>query len=202
MTSNPVVHVIDDDAAARDSLAFLLKASTFSVRTHESAAEFLDALPTAEAGCIITDVRMPGIDGLELLRRLKDRKSNWPVIVITGQADVPLALEAIKAGAIDFIEKPYRDETVLGAVRLALGGNAGDSTRDKEKAEVRERMVALSAIERQVLNGLISGQLNKTIASHLGVEPRAIDLHRASVMTKMQAKSLSHLVRMMLLAAP
>jgi two-component system response regulator FixJ len=202
MTSDPVVHVIDDDDAARDSLAFLLKASTFSVRTHESAVAFLDALPTVEAGCIITDVRMSGIDGLELLRRLSSRDSNWPVIVMTGQADVPLALEAIRAGAVDFIEKPYRDEMLLGAIRSALSEHAIDSVRDNERAAIRERLAALSPVERQVLDGLISGRLNKEIAFNLKIDLRAIDIHRASVMTKMQAKSLSHLVRMMMLAAP
>jgi two-component system response regulator FixJ len=202
MAGDPVVHIIDDDDAARDSLAFLLKASKFSVRTHESALAFLETLPTVEAGCIITDVRMPGIDGLELLRRLSKKNAPWPVIVMTGQADVPLALEAVKAGAVDFIEKPYGDETLLGAVRDALGGEGTNSTRDSEKVEIQERLATLSPVERQVLSGLIAGHLNKTIAFDLKIEPRAVDVHRASVMTKMQAKSLSHLVRLMLLAAP
>ena len=202
MASDTVVHVIDDDDAARDSLAFLLKASKYSVRTHESAVAFLDALPTVEPGCIITDVRMPGMDGLELLRQLRNRNAPWPVIVMTGQADVPLALEAIQSGAVDFIEKPYRDETLLGAVRDALSGDGANSTRNSEKVEIQERLATLSPIERQVLNGLVGGQLNKAIASDLKIEPRAVDVHRASIMTKMQAKSLSHLVRMMLLAVP
>ncbi len=202
MASDAVVHVIDDDDAARDSLAFLLKASNFSVRTYKSAVAFLDVFPTVEAGCIITDVRMPGIDGLELLRRLSSCKSKWPVIVMTGQADVALALEAIKAGAVDFIEKPYRDEILLEALKSALGGHAGDSTRDSERTEIRRRLATLSPIERQVLNGLVGGQLNKAIASHLKIDPRVVDIHRANIMTKMQTKSLSHLVRMMLLTGP
>jgi two-component system response regulator FixJ len=201
MASDAVVHVIDDDDAARDSLAFLLKASNVCVRTHVSAVAFLDALPSVEAGCIITDVRMPGVDGIELLRRLASRNLNWPVIVMTGQADVALALEAIKLGAVDFIEKPYHDETVLGAVRSALGGHATDIARDTERAEVHKRLAALSAVERQVFNGLIAGQPNKAIASELKIDLRAVEIHRASVMTRMQAKSLSHLVRMMLMAA-
>jgi len=202
MAGDPVVHIIDDDDAARDSLAFLLKASKFSVRTHESALAFLEVLPTVEAGCIITDVRMPVIDGLELLRRLSKDNAPWPVIVMTGQADVPLALEAIKAGAIDFIEKPYRDETMLGAIRAALGREGTNSTRDSEKAVIQDRLATLSPIERQVLSGLIVGNLNKTVASDLKIETRAVDVHRASIMSKMQAKSLPHLVRLMLLAAP
>ena len=201
MTSDHVVHVIDDDDAARDALAFLLGAENFSVRAHASAKSFLDALPAWQAGCVITDVRMPEISGLELLRQLKAREINWPVIVITGQADVPVAIEAIKSGAVDFIEKPYDAEVLVDAVRLAFNGQAND-IRDAQRTAVQEKLTALSPHERQVLAALVDGRSNNSIADELDVTVRTIELHRASVITKMQATSLSHLVRMMLLAAP
>jgi two-component system response regulator FixJ len=200
MPSNPVVHVIDDDDAARDALAFLLSASDFSVRTYESAKAFLDAIPAAKAGCIITDVRMPEITGLELLRRLKGRGIDWPVIVITGQADVPVAIEAIKNGAVDFIEKPYDSDALLGAVKIALGGHADDA-RDAQRTELQQKLATLSPSERQVLQGLVDGRSNNSIANDLGSNLRTVEVHRANMMTKMQARSLSHLVRIMLLAA-
>ena len=134
MASNPVVHVIDDDDAARDALAFLLESANFSVHAYESAKAFLNAIPAAEVGCVITDVRMPEINGLELLRRLKSRGIGWPVIVITGQADVPVAIEAIKSGAVDFIEKPYDAEVLLGAVRFTLNSQTHDA-RDAQRTE-------------------------------------------------------------------
>jgi two-component system response regulator FixJ len=200
MASDPVVHVIDDDDAARDALQFLLSAADFSVRTYESAKVFLAAIPLAEAGCVITDVRMPEITGLELLRRLKTQGIGWPVIVITGQADVPVAIEAIKGGAVDFIEKPYDAETLLDAVRFAVGGQAEDA-RDARRAEIQQKLAALSPDERQVLTAL-GGRGNNSIANDLDSSVRAVEVHRANVMTKMQARSLSHLVRMTLLAHP
>jgi two-component system, LuxR family, response regulator FixJ len=201
MAGNPVVHVIDDDDAARDSLAFLLKTDNFSVHAYESARAFLDALPVREAACVITDVRMPEMTGLELLRQLKTRGNSWPVIVMTGQADVPVAVEAIKSGAVDFIEKPYDADVLLGAVRTAIGGQAGDAS-NAQRMETQRRLAALSPQERQVVEALVEGRANKTIAYDLGLNAHTIEVHRASVMTKMQATSLSHLVRMVLLVAP
>jgi two-component system, LuxR family, response regulator FixJ len=198
MPGDPIVHVIDDDDAARDALQFLLSAANFSTRTYESANAFLDAASAAEPGCIITDVRMPGISGLELLRRLKSLEIGWPVIVITGQADVPVAVEAIKTGAVDFIEKPYDAEALLGAVRLALGGPA-DGARKQQRAAIAQRLEMLSPEERRVLEALVDGRSNSAIAHDLGCSVRAIEVHRANVMTKLEARSLSHLVRMMLL---
>ena len=200
MTREPVVHVIDDDDAARDSLAFLLDTAGFCVRTYESAVVFLGELARVEPGCIISDVRMPEITGLELLRRLRDQKIDWPVIVMTGQGDVTLAVESIKAGALDFIEKPYHHEELLGAVRSAVMDSS--DAREEEKAEVRKRLAGLSPIERQVLAALTAGQPNSAIAVELAISPRTVEVHRASILTKMQAKSLSHLVRMMMLSAP
>jgi two-component system response regulator FixJ len=200
MTNGPVVHVVDDDDAARESLRFLLEAAHLPVRAYDSAKPFLDALPDIEGGCVITDVKMPEIDGLELVRSLKRRKAGLPVIVITGQADVPLAVQAMKAGAVDFIEKPYDGEVLLGAVQSALNAHGKDVRRDSERAEIRARLAALSQRERQVLDGLIAGQPNKAIARELGISARTVEIYRAHVMAKMQAASLSQLVRMALIA--
>jgi two-component system, LuxR family, response regulator FixJ len=199
MANDPMVHVIDDDDAARQSLTFLLGTARFGSREYVSAKAFLDVIPSVEGGCIITDVRMPDIDGIELLRRLKNLKVGWPVIVITGHADVPLAVQAMRQGAVDFIEKPYDSEVLLGAVRAALSSHEKDAARHSETAEIRERMAALSPRERQVLDGLVAGQPNKIIAHDLGISDRTVEIYRANVMTKMQATSLSHLVRMALL---
>jgi len=200
MTNGPVVHVVDDDDAARESLRFLLEAAHLPVRAYDSAKPFLDALPDIEGGCVITDVKMPEIDGLELVRSLKRHEVGLPVIVITGQADVPLAVQAMKAGAVDFIEKPYDGEALLGAVRSALDVHGKDVRRDSERAEIRARLAALSQRERQVLDGLIAGQPNKAIARELGISARTVEIYRAHVMAKMQAASLSQLVRMALIA--
>ncbi len=199
MPGSSVVHVIDDDEALRESLAFLLGTARLAVRTYESATAFLAALPRAEPGCIITDVRMPGISGVDLLRRLKSLEAAFPVIVITGHGDVPLAVEAMKLGAVDFLEKPFEDDALIAAVQSALGRHEHDARRTAEKAEIFERIASLSARERQVLEGLVAGNPNKTIAFDLGISPRTVEIYRANVMTKMKAASLSDLVRMALL---
>ena len=198
ITGDPVVHVIDDDDAARNSLAFLFGTAGFRPRTYESAIAFLDELGRAAAGCIISDMRMPGITGLELLQRLRNENIGWPLIVITGQGDVSLAVEAIKAGAADFIEKPFEDDVLLGTVRLALA--AGNGAQNEEIAGIQERATTLSTAERKVLAGLTTGRLNTQIALELGISPRTVEIYRANILTKMQAKSLSHLVRMTIMA--
>jgi two-component system, LuxR family, response regulator FixJ len=200
MARDPIVHVIDDDSAARESLTFMLGTAKFAARSWESAKAFLDVTSAIQGDCIITDVRMPEVDGIELLRRLKERNINWPVIVITGHDDVSLAVEAMKQGAVDFIEKPYDSEVLLGAVRAALSSHEQSEARESQKAEVRERMAALSPRERQVLDGLVAGRPNKIIAYDLGISDRTVEIYRANVMSKMQATSLSHLVRMALIA--
>lgn len=195
-----VVHVIDDDEAARDSLAFLLSTVDIAVQTYESAVAFLNALPGIKGGCVITDVRMPEMSGVDLLRRLREMQLGMPVIVITGHGDVPLAVEAMRLGATDFLEKPYEDEILLASVRAALSRHQRDAKRDAERAELHERLAALSTRERQVLEGLVAGNPNKTIAYDLGISPRTVEIYRANVMTKMKAATLSELVRMALQA--
>src|SRR4051794_4698284 len=195
-----VVHVIDDDEAMRESLAFLLSAVGLEVRTYDSALAFLDVAPHAEAGCVITDVRMPGLSGVDLLRRLRELRLSVPVIVITGHGDVPLAVEAMKIGAIDFLEKPFDDEVLLASVRSALDALHRDHKRDAERSEIEGRLGGLSKRERDVLEGLVAGHANKQIAYDLGISPRTIEIYRANLMTKMQAATLSDLVRMALIA--
>ncbi|MDP3136157.1 MAG: response regulator FixJ [Burkholderiaceae bacterium] len=200
MPSSQVVHVIDDDVGVRQSLAFLLSTAGLAVRVHESAVAFLDALPAVQDGCIVTDVRMPGMDGLELQRRLRENKIGLPVIVMTGHGDVALAVEAMKAGAVDFIEKPFDDEVLLGAIRAALARRTKAAANETRRTQIRRRLDLLSEREREVLDGLVAGKPNKIIAYDLGISARTVEVYRANVMTKMQADSLSELVRMVLLA--
>lgn len=200
MPSDAVVHVIDDDEAVRQSLAFLLRASKLEVKTYENAQAFLATSSTVEPGCVITDVRMPGMSGIDLLKQLREDDVALPVIVITGHGDVPLAVEAMKFGAVDFLEKPFDDDTLLTSVRTALSKLADDSKRQAELTDINERLATLSNRERQVLEGLVAGNPNKTIAYDLDISPRTIEIYRANVMTKMKAASLSDLVRMALIA--
>jgi two-component system response regulator FixJ len=194
------IHVIDDDDGARDSLAFLLGSADLPVETYESATEFLARFPGAAAGCIVTDVRMPEMTGIELLTALRTRNIALPVIVMTGHGDIPLAVAAMKGGAVDFLEKPFSDDTILAAVRKALDANHHDARREAERAAILERLASLSQRERQVLDGLVAGHANKRMAYDLDISPRTVEIYRAHVMTKMRAGSLSELVRMALLA--
>jgi two-component system response regulator FixJ len=193
-----LVHVIDDDEAVRESLEFLLRSARMDVRTYDSASSFLAALPRAEAGCIVTDVRMPGISGIDLLRRLRELGSRMPVIVVTGHGDIQLAVQAMKIGAVDFLEKPFDDDALLGSVRMALGQWEQTTRQEAEHSDLVERVRSLSTREREVLEGLVAGKANKVIAYDLGISPRTVEIYRANVMTKMQAGSLSELVRMAL----
>ncbi len=194
-----IVHVIDDDEALRDSLTFLLRAAGLQVWTHASASAFLAALPGADVACIVTDVRMPGMSGIDLLRRLKELGIGVPVIVVTGHGDVPLAVEAMKFGAADFLEKPFDDEVLLASVHSALRQRAGEAKRQSERAEIESRLANLSSRERDVLDGLVAGHANKQIAFDLGISPRTVEIYRANLMDKMKAGSLSELVRMALI---
>jgi len=196
MAGDAIVHVIDDDEAVRQSIEFLLRTAGVVARTYESASAFLSALPRIDSGCIITDVRMPGISGIDLLRRLGEMQFKIPVIVITGHGDVPLAVEAMKIGAVDFFEKPYDDELLLGSVRSALNRSQENAARDAERAKVEAHLSTLTNREREVLQGLVAGKPNKIIAFDLAISPRTVEIYRANVMTKMGASSVSELVRM------
>jgi two-component system, LuxR family, response regulator FixJ len=200
MATDGVVHLIDDDDGVRQSLGFLLTSAGLAVRVYESASAFLEALGTLQSGCIVSDVRMPGIDGLQLQGRLQALGVRLPMIIITGHADVSLAVEAMKAGAVDFIEKPFDDEAMLSAIRIALDHHDHAGRREHEVVQIKTKLRSLSAREREVLEGLLAGNPNKTIAYDLSLSPRTVEVHRANVMTKMGASSLSGLVRMSLVA--
>ena len=200
MPNEPIVHVIDDDEAARGSLEFLLRSAKLSVRSYESASDFLQIAGTLTSGCVITDIRMPDINGIELLRKVREMDVQLPVIVITGHADVPLAVEAMRIGATDFLEKPFDDDILLASVHTALGNADKEAAKFAEKAELSERLASLSSREREVMDGLVAGQPNKVIAFNLGISPRTVEIYRANAMTKMKANSLSELVRMALVA--
>jgi two-component system, LuxR family, response regulator FixJ len=200
MPGSFVVHIVDDDEAVRQSLAFLLGTAGIPVRVYDSATSFLGSLATLQAGCLITDVRMPDMTGIELLQRLRAEDVKVPVIVITGHGDIPLAVEAMKCGAIDFIEKPFDEEAILSAVHAAEDRAKKLGPRSAEEAQVAARLASLSERERQVLDGLVAGNANKTIAYELGISPRTVEVYRANLMSKMQAKSLSELIRMTLSA--
>lgn len=198
--ADPTVHVIDDDDAVRESLVFLLESSGFSAIGYASATDFLSALSGQPKGCVITDIRMPGMTGLDLLRHLSANKCVNPVIVMTGHGDVPLAVEAMKAGAADFIEKPFQDELILSAVRAALQQMSEDLDKSEHLQQIMQRLDSLSSREREVLQGLVAGHPNKTIAHDLDISPRTVEVYRANLMTKMRAGSLSELIRMALVA--
>jgi two-component system response regulator FixJ len=200
MPSDVTVYVIDDDEAARESLEFLLRTAGINVKTYESAVDFLKGAAEIKSGCIVTDVRMPEITGIDLLKKLKDLKIDVPVILITGHGDVPLAVEAMKIGAADFFEKPFDDEVLLQAVRSACNQQGSKDKHQAERAEIDSRLATLSNREREVLQGLVRGLANKQIAFDLGISPRTVEIYRANLMTKMHASSLSDLVRMALIA--
>jgi two-component system, LuxR family, response regulator FixJ len=189
------VYVIDDDDAMRDSLDFLLGAADFHVTLFESAQNFLNTLPTVGFGCVVSDVRMPGIDGIELLKHLKASGSLLPVVIMTGHGDVPLAVEAMKLGAMDFLEKPFEDDRLIGMIETALKRAEPGVKSEAVTLEIQSRVSSLSPRERQVMEGLIAGLSNKLIAREYDISPRTIEVYRANVMTKMQAASLSELVR-------
>jgi two-component system response regulator FixJ len=200
MPPDPVVHLVDDDEAVRQSLAFLLTSAGFAVRTYPAAAAFLDALVAVQPGCVVTDIRMPGLSGLELQRELIGRRIALPVIVMTGHGDVKLAVEAMKAGAVDFIEKPFADDVFIAAIRTALDRYARDASLHDEANAVAARLQTLTPREREVLDGLLAGRPNKTIAFDLNISARTVEVHRANLMAKMGASSLSELVRAVLLS--
>lgn len=197
--SDTVVHIVDDDPAMRESVAFLLDTEDLATRVYDGAHALLARVGELEPGCVVTDIRMPEMNGLELVGELKKRGVNHPVIVLTGHADVALAVEAMKAGVLDFLEKPFQDETLLSAVRAALAKGEGESGKVKERAEIEARLGQLTPRERDVFEAVVAGDSNKAAAIRLGISPRTVEIYRANVMDKMQARTLSDLVRMALL---
>jgi two-component system response regulator FixJ len=193
-----IVHVVDDEEAVRNSLAFLLSTSGFAVRTHASAASFLEIASGIKNGCLVTDLRMPDIDGVELLRRLSAQGWMLPAIVVTGHGDVQMAVEAMKNGALDFIEKPFSDAVLIESIQRAVEKVSSALDSEAADAKVREKLATLSERELQVLHGVVEGQANKTIAYELGISPRTVEVYRAGLMSKMQARSLAELVRMIM----
>jgi two-component system response regulator FixJ len=195
MSKANVIHIIDDEAIIRDSIALVLARNGFCVQTHDSAVEFLDRADADNTACVITDVRMPGMDGIELLAKLKELGLSFPVIVITANGDVPLAVQAIKRGASDFLEKPFDDLALLAALREAMTEDSAAEAR-KGEAAVVAKLESLTERESEVLACLLKGSPNKIIAYELGISPRTVEVHRANIMHKMKAGSLAELVRM------
>jgi Response regulator len=200
MPSNPVVHVVDDEPAVRQSLAFLVSASGYAVRVHDSATSFLQSCPYPQGHCLVTDLRMPDMDGVTLLRRMRQLNATMPSIVVTGHGDVPMAVAAMKEGALDFIEKPFEEAVLLEALERAVGAAASAEENSRDQHAVTDRLSSLSDRERQVFAGIIAGKANKTIALEQNLSPRTVEVYRANVMSKMQARTLPELVRMAIAA--
>lgn len=196
----PIVHLIDDDEPVRQALSFVLEMNDLPARTYASAEEFLEIAESLHGGCVVTDVRMPGMSGLDLVKRMKERGIGLPVVVITGHGDVPLAVEAMRAGVVDFVEKPFDDEDLLKSIRMALSTQAETDKQAAERQRFEQMLLTLSAREREVLRGVVAGKMNKVIAYELGISTRTVEVYRANVMSKTQAHGLSELVRIALVA--
>ena len=196
----PTVFVVDDDEAVRESLHFLISSVDLKVQTFASASDFLDNYEPGLAGCLVVDVRMPGMSGLELQRQLTDRRINLPVIIITGHGDVDMAVRAMKSGAFDFIQKPFNDQVLLDLIQAALDKNARAAEADAERASIADKLGQLTEREREVLNGIVDGSSNKDIAAHLKLSEKTIEFHRSKVMRKMSVSSLAELTRKVFVA--
>ena len=194
-----LVHVIDDDEGLRDALAFLLDVNGIAARFYPSAAAFLEALPN-EPGCVLTDGRMPGMSGRERVRELNARGASLPVVVMTGHGDIPLAVEAMKAGVRDFIEKPFDDEHLIGCLRAALEATRSTEEPDETRRRAVDRLAELTARERDVLAGVVEGKMNKQIAFDLEISPRTVEIYRANLMAKTGARNVAELMRIALAA--
>nr|NUR37323.1 response regulator transcription factor [Sphingomonas sp.] len=190
-----LVHLVDDDEAIRRSVGFMLKTSGFHVLTYESGVELLKGALNLEAGCILLDIRMPGMDGLEVQAALRDKGVALPVIIMTGHGDVSLAVQAMKTGAVDFIEKPFEKAVLLSAIEHGVERLKKSAANQDRAEEAAVRLQALTPREREVLDGLAQGLPNKTIAYDLGISPRTVEIHRANVMTKLGVRSLSEALR-------
>lgn len=198
--SDPVVHLIDDDEPVRNALSFVLEMNDLPARAYASGEAFLEIAGSLRGGCVVTDIRMPGMSGLDLVKRMQERGIGLPVVVITGHGDVPLAVEAMRAGVIDFLEKPFDDEALLASIRMALSTQARADQQALERQRFEQMLLTLSAREREVLRGVIAGKMNKVIAYELGISTRTVEVYRANVMSKTQAQGLSELVRIALIA--
>jgi two-component system response regulator FixJ len=196
MTERRLVHLVDDEDAIRRSAGFLLRTSGFDVRTHVSGVAFLKEVKAAEPGCVLLDVRMPEMDGLEVQQQLAERGVGWPVIILTGHGDVPIAVQAMKAGAIDFLEKPFDKATLLRALDTGFAIFDQHDAAAASAEEAKVRIAALTPREQDVLRGLADGLPNKTIAYDLGISPRTVEVHRANLMTKLEVHSLSEALRL------
>jgi two-component system response regulator FixJ len=201
MMDRRVVHVIDDDAAVRDAVGLLLSTEGFKVHTYPSALAFLKTSAAHREGCVVTDMRMPEMSGIELIAKMKEARITNPVVVLTAHADVPLAVEAMKLGAVDLLEKPFEDAALLAAVDAALERRSAEETRSREAAAVRRRLASLTRRENEILAGLLKGLSNKVIAHDLGISTRTAEVHRANIMAKMRAGNLAELVKMTLAAS-
>lgn len=195
MSDERLIHLVDDDEAIRRSAGFMLKTSGFRVETYESGVELLKDAAKLEPGCILLDIRMPGMDGLEVQQALKDKGVTLPVIIMTGHGDVSLAVQAMKAGAIDFIEKPFEKALLMSAVEQAFDRLSRAETHRDRAEDAAVRLQSLTPREREVLDGLARGLPNKTIAYDLGISARTVEIHRANLMTKLEVRSLSEALR-------
>lgn len=200
MQADIILHIVDDDEAVRRSLVFLCSSAGYAVRPHESATAFLALAPTITNGCLLADLRMPDMNGVELLQKLRDIGAELPTVVITGDGDVKMAVEAMKLGAVDFVEKPFVEAVLLEAIERAMGRAQSEMNSAQAREAVTSRLDSLSERERQVLHGILAGQSSKAIAQDLDLSPRTVEVYRSGLMAKMQASSLSELVRMALLA--
>ena len=200
MPSNPVVYIVDDDSAIRDALSFLMKSIGFESKTYASAETFLNQANFDRPGCLVVDVRMHGMSGLELQQVLNERGIALPVIIITGHGDVPMAVQAMKAGAVDFLEKPYDNEVLITRIRQSLEDATKEQDKESRIAEAKARLAQLTPRELEVMNLLVAGKHNKIIAIELNISVRTAEAHRAKVMKKLQADSLSDIVRIALVA--
>ena len=199
-SAKPSVYIVDDDDAVRESLSFQLELMGFSMRTFASGVEFLRVAPTLAPGCVVLDVRMPEIDGPTVQARLAELQLPLPVVMITGHGDLPLAVRAMKAGAVDFIEKPFAEDTLVASIALAHERIVATTSANEERERAVARLDVLSPRERDVLVGLVAGRQNKVIAYDLGISQRTVEVHRAHIMDKTQARSLSELVRLTIAA--
>ena len=194
------VFIVDDDDAVRDSLGLLMKSVGLKARVFDSAESFLENYKPADTGCLVLDIRMPGMSGIELQRELSNRKGELPIIFITAHGDIPMAVEAVRNGALDFVQKPFDDKELVGKIEKALSESQQRQEDDLERAEIRRRASTLTAREQEVMSQVVQGKANKVIAGDLGVSQRTVEIHRARVMEKMQAGSLAHRVRRGLIA--